>query len=79
LDSLVSVHCSAVLGNIPNPYTARTTKLKASALSLKEALDAELLRGGTTVTIQWTGHSPSHQRAPSPRIIWVVGQPFLDA
>ncbi|MBO0730797.1 MAG: hypothetical protein J2P57_16185 [Acidimicrobiaceae bacterium] len=48
LDALVYVHCARVLGDIPDPYTALTTQTEGAALSLKEALDTELSRSGTT-------------------------------
>ena len=48
LDALVYVHCARVLGDVPDPYTARTTQPEGAVLSLKEALDSELLRSGMT-------------------------------
>jgi hypothetical protein len=48
-DALVYIHCARVLGDVPDPY-ARTTQTEGSAVSPKEALDAELIRSSTTVT-----------------------------
>jgi hypothetical protein len=50
LDALIYVHCGRVLGDVPDPYTARSAQAEAAALSLKEALDAELIRTGTMPT-----------------------------
>jgi hypothetical protein len=47
---LVYVHCAGVLQDVLDPKTARTTQVEGAALSLKEALDAELLQSGTTTT-----------------------------
>jgi hypothetical protein len=55
LDALVYVHCAGVLGDVPDPYTALTTEAEAAASSLKEALDAELIRSGTTTTTDPVG------------------------
>jgi hypothetical protein len=54
LDALIYVHCARVLGDVPDPYTARTTQAEGAALSLREALDAELMRSATT-----TGANPT--------------------
>jgi tetratricopeptide (TPR) repeat protein len=50
LDGLVRLHCTRVLGDVLDPETARTTQAEGAALSLKEALDAELIRSDRTVT-----------------------------
>jgi hypothetical protein len=49
LDALVYDHCTGALQEVLDPETARTTQAEGAALSLKEALDAELNRGGATV------------------------------
>jgi hypothetical protein len=49
LDALVYARCSEVLRDVLDPETARTTEAETAALSLKGALDAELIRSGTTV------------------------------
>jgi hypothetical protein len=46
LESLVHAHCSGVLQGVLDPETARITQAEGAALSLKEALDAELMRSG---------------------------------
>jgi hypothetical protein len=46
LDALVYAHCTAVLQGALDPESARTTEAEGAALSLKEALDAELSRSG---------------------------------
>jgi hypothetical protein len=48
LDRLVYVHCAEALREILDPETARTTQVEGAALSLKEALDGELVRSGAT-------------------------------
>jgi hypothetical protein len=48
LDRLVYVHCAEALREVLDPETARTTQAEGAALSLKDALDAELARSGTT-------------------------------
>jgi hypothetical protein len=50
LDLLVYVRCTEALREILDPETARTTEAEGAALSLKEALDAELNRSETTAT-----------------------------
>jgi predicted ATPase/class 3 adenylate cyclase len=45
LDSLVYVHCTGVLREVLDPDSLLTTQAEGAALSLKEALDAELIRG----------------------------------
>jgi hypothetical protein len=47
-DSLVYDHCTRVLREALAPEIARTTQAEDAALSVKEALDAELLRSGAT-------------------------------
>jgi hypothetical protein len=47
-DALVYDHCTQVLRDVLDPQTARATEAEGSALSLKEALDAELSRNGRT-------------------------------
>jgi hypothetical protein len=49
-DSLLYAHCSGVLRDVLDPETARTTQAEGAALSVKEALDAELIRSGATAT-----------------------------
>jgi predicted ATPase/DNA-binding CsgD family transcriptional regulator len=48
LDHTVYDYCTKVLGDVLDPETARITEAEGAALSLKEALDAELARSGTT-------------------------------
>jgi hypothetical protein len=45
---LVYVHCTGVLRDVLDPETARTTQAEGAALTLKEALEAELIRTGAT-------------------------------
>jgi predicted ATPase len=47
-DSLIYAHCAAVLEEVLDPESARATNAEGSALSLKEALDAELSRARAT-------------------------------
>jgi hypothetical protein len=47
LEDLVYVHCTRVLRDLLDHETARTTQAEGAALSLKDALDAELVRSGT--------------------------------
>jgi hypothetical protein len=47
-DALVYFHCTGVLREVLDPETTRTTQAEGAALSVKEALDAELNRIGTT-------------------------------
>jgi hypothetical protein len=42
LDALVYVHCAEVLREVLDPESARSTQAEGAALSLKNALDAEL-------------------------------------
>jgi hypothetical protein len=51
LDLLVYVQCTEILRQVLDPKIARTTQAEGSALSLSEALDAELTRSGTTATV----------------------------
>jgi hypothetical protein len=46
--ALVYLHCTGVLQDVLDPETARATQVEGAALSVKEALDAELLRTATT-------------------------------
>jgi hypothetical protein len=46
-DALVYDHCTGALRHVLDPEMARITHAEGSALSLKEALDAELSRSGT--------------------------------
>jgi predicted ATPase/class 3 adenylate cyclase len=48
MDALVLAHCARVLREVLDPEVARTTQAEGAALSVKEALDAELSRSGTT-------------------------------
>jgi predicted ATPase/DNA-binding CsgD family transcriptional regulator len=48
MDALIYDQCSEVLRKVLDPETARTSEAEGAALSLKEALDAELIRSGTT-------------------------------
>jgi hypothetical protein len=48
LDALVYDHCTGVVGEVLDPEGPRTTHNEGSALSVKEALDAELIRSGAT-------------------------------
>jgi predicted ATPase/class 3 adenylate cyclase len=48
VDALVYVHCKGVLRDVLDPEIARTTQAEGAALSVKEALDAELSRSETT-------------------------------
>ena len=50
-DALVYADCVRVLRDILDPETARTAKAQGAALSLKEALDAELIRCRTTAMV----------------------------
>jgi hypothetical protein len=45
-DALIYAHCTAVLQEVLDPESARTTQIEGSALSPREALDAELIRSG---------------------------------
>jgi predicted ATPase/DNA-binding CsgD family transcriptional regulator len=47
-DSLLFDHCMGIVRDVLDPETARTTQAEGAALSLKEALDGELDRIGTT-------------------------------
>jgi hypothetical protein len=47
MDALVYDLCSGVLREALDPETAGTTQAEGAALSLKDALDAELIRNGT--------------------------------
>jgi hypothetical protein len=47
-DALIYAHCTALLRGVLDPEIACTTQAEGAALSLKEALDAELIRSGTT-------------------------------
>jgi predicted ATPase/DNA-binding CsgD family transcriptional regulator len=49
-DSLLYAHCAGVLWDVLDPETARTTQAEGAALSVKEALDAELIRSGAMGT-----------------------------
>jgi hypothetical protein len=48
LAGLVYDHCTGVLPDILDPETARSTQAEGAALSVKDALDAELIQSGTT-------------------------------
>jgi predicted ATPase/class 3 adenylate cyclase len=48
VDAFVYIHCTGVLRDVLDPETAHTTEAEGAALSLKETLDAELMRAGTT-------------------------------
>jgi predicted ATPase/DNA-binding CsgD family transcriptional regulator len=48
LDRLIYIHCTEALREVLDPETVRRTRAEGGALSLKEALDAELLRSETT-------------------------------
>jgi predicted ATPase/DNA-binding CsgD family transcriptional regulator len=48
IDALIYHQCNEVLRKVLDPETARSTEAEGAALSVKEALDAELLRCGTT-------------------------------
>ena len=48
IDAIVYAQCTSVLRDVLDPETARTTEIEGRALSLKEALDAELNRSGAT-------------------------------
>jgi hypothetical protein len=48
VDALVYTHCVRVLRDVLDPETMRTTQAEGRALLLKEVLDAELMRSGTT-------------------------------
>jgi hypothetical protein len=48
LGALINDRCTGVLRNVLDPETARITQAEGAALSLKEALDAELIRCGPT-------------------------------
>jgi hypothetical protein len=50
LDALVYVHCTGVLRNVLDAVSSRTTHVEGSALSVKEALGAELIRSGAIVS-----------------------------
>jgi predicted ATPase/class 3 adenylate cyclase/DNA-binding CsgD family transcriptional regulator len=47
MDALVYAHCTEVLWRVLDPESARTTQAEGAPLSLKEALDAELMRSAT--------------------------------
>jgi hypothetical protein len=47
-DALLYAQCSKDLRDVIDPETARTTEARGAVLSVKEALDAELMRSGTT-------------------------------
>jgi predicted ATPase/DNA-binding CsgD family transcriptional regulator len=49
IEALAYNHCTGALQGVLDPDTARTTQAEGAALSLKEALDGELSRGGATV------------------------------
>jgi hypothetical protein len=49
-DALVYNQCAGVLQDVLHPETARTTQAEGAALSVKDALDAELRRSGATAT-----------------------------
>jgi predicted ATPase/DNA-binding CsgD family transcriptional regulator len=48
IEALAYNHCTGALQGVLDPETARTTQAEGAALSLKEALDAELSRNTTT-------------------------------
>jgi tetratricopeptide (TPR) repeat protein len=48
VQALIYDHCTAVLRDVLDPESARITQAEGSALSLKEALDAELVRSRRT-------------------------------
>jgi hypothetical protein len=48
MDALVYDHCTEVLRRVLDPEVARTTKAEGAGPSLKEALNAELMRSGAT-------------------------------
>jgi hypothetical protein len=48
MDALVHARCTAILREVLDPETVRTTQAEGAGLSLNEALDAELMRSGTT-------------------------------
>ena len=48
VDALVYVHCTGVLRDVLDREIARTAQAEGAALSVKEALDAELNRSGAT-------------------------------
>jgi hypothetical protein len=67
-DAQVYAECTGVLPNVLDPETTRTTQSEGAALSLKEALEAELMRSATTVVanpVDWpTWCSEPHQSNP---------------
>jgi hypothetical protein len=54
-DGLVYAHCTLVLREALDPAMTRATQAEGSVLSLKEALDAELLRVGTGAMVEPAG------------------------
>jgi hypothetical protein len=48
VNALIYEHCTGVLRDVLDPESARTTQAEGAALSLKEALDAELFRVSAT-------------------------------
>jgi hypothetical protein len=50
LDALIYDQCTGVLRHVLDSDTARVTQAEGAALSLKEALDAELMRSAPTAT-----------------------------
>jgi predicted ATPase/class 3 adenylate cyclase len=46
--ALISAHCTGVLREVLDPETARITQAEGAAMSLKEALEGELIRSWTT-------------------------------
>jgi hypothetical protein len=47
VEALINDHCNEVLREVLDPESARSAQAEGAALSLKEALDAELIRGRT--------------------------------
>jgi predicted ATPase len=50
VDALVYTHCIGVLRDVLDPEIVRTAQAEGAALSVKEALDAEFNRSGTTAS-----------------------------
>jgi hypothetical protein len=48
MDAVIYFQCTELLRDALDPDTARVTQAEGAALSLKEALEAELIRCGTT-------------------------------
>ena len=64
-DALVYDHCTRALRDVLDQETARRTQAEGSALSLKEALDAELIRDASQDDPQAASRPAGERRRPT--------------